>query len=127
MIFVTHELPVNVGVPRHPGQYRRHRSQPAVQRHVDRGMAPDVRGQCRVDVPRLRDIHADHKPVRPGRIMNMTSSAVGAVVPRFTRYTATKMAVIGLARGLATQLAQPGRASTAAAGHAGLPRWEAGS
>jgi NAD(P)-dependent dehydrogenase (short-subunit alcohol dehydrogenase family) len=58
--------------------------------------------------------------------MNMTSSAVGRVIPGFTHYIAAKMAVIDLTRGLATELAEPGRASTAAGGHADLPRWRSG-
>ncbi len=40
-----------------------------------------------------------------GRVVNMTSNAVGLVIPGFTHYIAAKMAVIGLTRGLATELA----------------------
>jgi NAD(P)-dependent dehydrogenase (short-subunit alcohol dehydrogenase family) len=40
-----------------------------------------------------------------GRIVNMTSNAIALVIPGFTHYTAAKMAVIGLTRGLATELA----------------------
>ena len=40
-----------------------------------------------------------------GRIINMTSNSVNLVIPGFTHYIASKMAVIGLTRGLATELA----------------------
>jgi len=43
-----------------------------------------------------------------GRIVNMTSNAIGLVIPGQTHYVATKMAVIGLTRGLATELAEYG-------------------
>jgi NAD(P)-dependent dehydrogenase (short-subunit alcohol dehydrogenase family) len=43
-----------------------------------------------------------------GRIVNMTSNAIGLVIPGFTHYIAAKMAVIGLTRGLATELAEFG-------------------
>jgi 3-oxoacyl-[acyl-carrier protein] reductase/(S)-1-phenylethanol dehydrogenase len=43
-----------------------------------------------------------------GRIVNMTSNAVNLVIPGFTHYIASKMAVIGLTRGLATELADAG-------------------
>jgi NAD(P)-dependent dehydrogenase (short-subunit alcohol dehydrogenase family) len=43
-----------------------------------------------------------------GRIVNMTSNAVNLVIPGFTHYLASKMAVIGLTRGLATELAEHG-------------------
>ena len=43
-----------------------------------------------------------------GRIVNMTSNAVDLVIPGFTHYIASKMAVIGLTRGLATELAGHG-------------------
>lgn len=43
-----------------------------------------------------------------GRIVNMTSNSVGLVIPGFTHYIAAKMAVIGLTRGLATELAEFG-------------------
>jgi (S)-1-phenylethanol dehydrogenase len=43
-----------------------------------------------------------------GRIINMTSNSVGLVIPGFTHYIASKMAVIGLTRGLATELAEFG-------------------
>lgn len=43
-----------------------------------------------------------------GRIVCMTSNAVNLVIPGFTHYTASKMAVIGLVRGLATELADAG-------------------
>jgi NAD(P)-dependent dehydrogenase (short-subunit alcohol dehydrogenase family) len=43
-----------------------------------------------------------------GRIINMTSNSVGLVIPGFTHYIAAKMAVIGLTRGLATELAEYG-------------------
>lgn len=43
-----------------------------------------------------------------GRIVNMTSNSVGLVIPGFTHYIASKMAVIGLTRGLATELAEFG-------------------
>jgi len=43
-----------------------------------------------------------------GRVVNMTSNAIGLVIPGFTHYTAAKMAVIGLTRGLATELAASG-------------------
>jgi (S)-1-phenylethanol dehydrogenase len=43
-----------------------------------------------------------------GRIVNMTSNAVHLVIPGFTHYIASKMAVIGLTRGLATELAGHG-------------------
>ena len=59
--------------------------------------------------------------------MNMMSSAVGLVIPGFTHYVAAKIADLGLARGLATELAESGRASSAAGGHADLPRWRSES
>ncbi|MGW0710298.1 SDR family NAD(P)-dependent oxidoreductase [Streptomyces sp. NPDC002643] len=43
-----------------------------------------------------------------GRIVNMTSNSVGLVIPGFTHYVASKMAVIGFTRGLATDLADAG-------------------
>lgn len=43
-----------------------------------------------------------------GRIVNMTSNSVGLVIPGFVHYIAAKMAVIGLTRGLATELAEFG-------------------
>lgn len=43
-----------------------------------------------------------------GRIVNMTSNAIGLVIPGFVHYIASKMAVIGLTRGLATELAEFG-------------------
>ncbi len=43
-----------------------------------------------------------------GRIVNMTSNSVGMVIPGFSHYVASKMAVIGLTRGLATDLADAG-------------------
>ncbi|BEP14874.1 SDR family NAD(P)-dependent oxidoreductase [Acidothermaceae bacterium B102] len=43
-----------------------------------------------------------------GRIINMTSNSVALVIPGFTHYIASKMAVIGLTRGLATELAEYG-------------------
>ncbi|MFF8028641.1 SDR family NAD(P)-dependent oxidoreductase [Streptomyces sp. NPDC007896] len=43
-----------------------------------------------------------------GRIVNMTSNSVGMVIPGFSHYVASKMAAIGLTRGLATDLADAG-------------------
>ncbi|MFI8793703.1 SDR family NAD(P)-dependent oxidoreductase [Streptomyces sp. NPDC055105] len=43
-----------------------------------------------------------------GRIVNMTSNSVALVIPGFTHYVASKMAAIGLTRGLATELADAG-------------------
>lgn len=43
-----------------------------------------------------------------GRIVNMTSNSVGLVIPGFVHYIASKMAVIGMTRGLATELAEFG-------------------
>jgi NAD(P)-dependent dehydrogenase (short-subunit alcohol dehydrogenase family) len=43
-----------------------------------------------------------------GRIVNMTSNSVNLVIPGFSHYIASKMAVIGLTRGLATELADAG-------------------
>lgn len=57
----------------------------------------------------------------------MMSSGVGLVIPGFTHYIAGKIADLGLAGGLATELAEPGRASSAAGGHADLPRWRSES
>jgi NAD(P)-dependent dehydrogenase (short-subunit alcohol dehydrogenase family) len=54
--------------------------------------------------------------------MNMMSSAVGLVFPGFTPYVAAKIADLGSAQGLATELAESGRASSAAGGRADLPR-----
>jgi len=48
------------------------------------------------------------KANRWGRIVNMTSNSVGLVIPGFTHYIASKMAVIGFTRGLATELAEFG-------------------
>jgi hypothetical protein len=49
MISATHALPVNVGAPDIPVNIADiYPSQP-FKCHVDRGMAPNVRGQCRVD------------------------------------------------------------------------------
>jgi hypothetical protein len=53
----------------------------------------------------------------------MTPNAIRLVIPRFTHDIAAEMPVIGLARGLATELAEFSRASAVAGGHAGLPRW----
>ena len=50
------------------------------------------------------DISLSPTPV----IVNMTSNAVHLVIPGFTHYIASKMAVIGLTRGLATELAEHG-------------------
>lgn len=43
-----------------------------------------------------------------GRIVNMTSNSVNLVIPGFSHYIASKMAVIGLTRGLATEFADAG-------------------
>ena len=43
-----------------------------------------------------------------GRIVNMTSNSIALVIPGFAHYVASKMAVIGLTRGLATELAEFG-------------------
>ena len=43
-----------------------------------------------------------------GRIVNMTSNSVNLVIPGFSHYIASKMAVIGLTRALATELADAG-------------------
>ena len=43
-----------------------------------------------------------------GRIVNMTSNSINLVIPGFTHYIASKMAVIGLTRALATELADAG-------------------
>jgi len=43
-----------------------------------------------------------------GRIVNMTSNSISLVIPGFSHYIASKMAVIGLTRGLATDLADAG-------------------
>lgn len=43
-----------------------------------------------------------------GRIVNMTSNSVNLVIPGFAHYIASKMAVIGLTRALATELAEFG-------------------
>ena len=43
-----------------------------------------------------------------GRIINISSNSVGLVIPNLTHYIATKMAVIGLTRGAATELAEFG-------------------
>lgn len=43
-----------------------------------------------------------------GRIVNMTSNSVHLVIPGFAHYLASKMAVIGLTRGAATELAEYG-------------------
>lgn len=43
-----------------------------------------------------------------GRIVNMTSNSIGLVLADSTPYIATKMAVIGITRGLATELAGDG-------------------
>ena len=59
--------------------------------------------------------------------MKMTSSAVGRVIPGFTHYIAAKIADLDSARGVATELSESGRASSAAGGHADLPRWSSES
>jgi NAD(P)-dependent dehydrogenase (short-subunit alcohol dehydrogenase family) len=56
---------------------------------------------CRAFVP-------DMRAAGWGRIVNMTSNAVNLVIPGFTHYLASKMAVIGLTRALATELAEAG-------------------
>lgn len=43
-----------------------------------------------------------------GRVINMTSNSIALVIPGFTHYIASKMAVIGFTRGLATELAEFG-------------------
>lgn len=43
-----------------------------------------------------------------GRIVNMTSNSINLVIPGFSHYVASKMAVIGLTRGLATEFADAG-------------------
>jgi NAD(P)-dependent dehydrogenase (short-subunit alcohol dehydrogenase family) len=43
-----------------------------------------------------------------GRIVNMTSNAINLVIPGFSCYVATKMAVIGFTRGAATEFAEAG-------------------
>jgi 3-oxoacyl-[acyl-carrier protein] reductase/(S)-1-phenylethanol dehydrogenase len=43
-----------------------------------------------------------------GRIVNMASNTVNMVIPGFSAYVASKMAVIGLTRSLATELADSG-------------------
>ena len=70
---------------------------------------------------------ASHEAARLGRSMNPASSAVGLVHPGFTHYIAAEMAILGLARRLATKLAEPGHASAAAGDRADLPRWRSGS
>ena len=45
---------------------------------------------------------------RWGRILNLTSNSIGLVVPDMSHYLATKMAVVGLTRGLATDLGPGG-------------------
>ncbi len=43
-----------------------------------------------------------------GRIINISSNSIGLVIPNLTHYIAAKMAVIGLTRGAATELAEFG-------------------
>ncbi len=50
----------------------------------------------------------DMLAARWGRIVNMTSNSVSLVIPGFSHYVASNMAVIGLTRGLATDLADAG-------------------
>jgi NAD(P)-dependent dehydrogenase (short-subunit alcohol dehydrogenase family) len=50
-----------------------------------------------------------------GRIVNMSSNAICLVIPGFAHYIASKMAVIGLTRGLATELAEFGITANAIA------------
>jgi (S)-1-phenylethanol dehydrogenase len=50
-----------------------------------------------------------------GRVVNMTSNAIGLVIPGFTHYIASKLAVVGLTRGLATELAEFGITANAIA------------
>jgi hypothetical protein len=59
--------------------------------------------------------------------MNTMSSAVGLVIPGCTPYVAAEIADLGPAQGLATELAESGRASSAAGGRADLPRWSSES
>jgi NAD(P)-dependent dehydrogenase (short-subunit alcohol dehydrogenase family) len=43
-----------------------------------------------------------------GRVVNMTSNSIALVIPGFSHYIASKMAVIGFTRALATELAEFG-------------------
>lgn len=43
-----------------------------------------------------------------GRIVNMTSNSINLVIPGFSHYIASKMAIIGFTRALATELAEYG-------------------
>jgi NAD(P)-dependent dehydrogenase (short-subunit alcohol dehydrogenase family) len=43
-----------------------------------------------------------------GRVINISSNSVGLVIPNLTHYISSKMAVIGLTRGAATELAEYG-------------------
>ncbi len=43
-----------------------------------------------------------------GRIVNMTSNSINLVIPGFSHYIASKMAVIGFTRAIATELAEYG-------------------
>lgn len=56
---------------------------------------------CQAFIPQMR-------PRGWGRIVNMTSNSVALVIPGFAHYIASKMAVIGLTRSLATEFAEFG-------------------
>jgi NAD(P)-dependent dehydrogenase (short-subunit alcohol dehydrogenase family) len=56
----------------------------------------------------VRGFVPDMRAAGWGRIVNMTSNSVNLVIPGFSHYIASKMAVIGLTRGLATELAGAG-------------------
>ena len=88
------------------GEQRRHLPEPAVR--GDERPRTGGRSSRSTSTPCSTRCGPSYRTCRAagwGRIVNMTSNSVNLVIPGFTHYIASKMAVIGLTRGLATELA----------------------